>query len=190
MPTQLNRVSATVNGKNAYVYYISPTQINILTPPDPMTGPVQVVVTDNGTVGAAFTAQAQAVSPSFFVFNGGPYVAATHPSGAYIGPDTLYPGSTSPAKPGEVVAIYANGFGITSTPVVSGSKMQSGSLSPLPVIKIGGVAATVQFAGLVAVGQYQFNVVVPSTLADGDQSITAAYSGQTTQAGTLITIRN
>ena len=30
MPTQLDGVSATVNGKAAYVYYISPTQLNIL----------------------------------------------------------------------------------------------------------------------------------------------------------------
>jgi hypothetical protein len=46
----------------------SPTQVNILTPPDAMTGPVQVVATNNGTVGASFTAQAQSISPSFFVF--------------------------------------------------------------------------------------------------------------------------
>jgi uncharacterized protein (TIGR03437 family) len=63
-------------------------------------------------------------------------------------------------------------------------------LSPLPVITIGGVPATVQFAGLVAVGEYQFNVVVPASLANGDQSIVAAYGGRTTQDGTLITIHN
>jgi uncharacterized protein (TIGR03437 family) len=68
--------------------------------------------------------------------------------------------------------------------------MQSGSLSPLPLIKIGGITAPVQFAGLVAPGQYQFNLAVPSSLADGDQSITASYGGQTTQAGTLITIHH
>ncbi len=86
--------------------------------------------------------------------------------------------------------LYANGFGPTSTPVVSGSTTQTGTLSPLPVIKIGGIGAFVQFAGLVADGQYQFNVVVPSGLANGDQSITATYNGQTTQVGTLITIQN
>jgi uncharacterized protein (TIGR03437 family) len=88
------------------------------------------------------------------------------------------------------VGIYGNGFGPTSTPVVSGSESQSGSLSPLPVIKIGGTAAAVQFAGLVFPGQYQFNVAIPSNLADGDQSVTATYSGQTIQAGMLITIHH
>jgi uncharacterized protein (TIGR03437 family) len=88
------------------------------------------------------------------------------------------------------VVLYGNGFGATSTPVTSGSEAQSGSLTPLPVIKIGGITATVQFAGLVAPGQYQFNVVIPASLADGDQSIAATYNGQTTQAGTLITIQH
>ena len=190
MPTELDQVSATVNGKNAYVYYISPTQINVLTPPDAMNGAVQVVVTNNGAATGAFTAQAQPLSPSFFVFNGGPYAAATHVNGTFLGPASLYAGVTTPAQPGETVVLYGNGFGPTSTPVVSGSTAQTGSLSPLPVIKIGGIAATVQFAGLVAAGQYQFNVVVPSNLANGDQSITATYGGQTTQAGTLITVQN
>jgi uncharacterized protein (TIGR03437 family) len=50
------------------------------------------------------------------------------------------------------------------------------------VIKIGGITGitTVTFAGLVAPGEFQFNVVVPSTLADGDQPITATYGGSTT----------
>jgi uncharacterized protein (TIGR03437 family) len=190
MPTELDQVSATVNGKKAYVYYISPAQINILTPPDAMKGPVQVVVTNGGNPGTAFTAQAQSISPSFFVFNGGPYVAAEHAGGSLIGPATLYPGATTPAKPGETVVLYANGFGQTSAPVQSGLVTQSGTLSTLPVIKIGGVAATVQFAGLVGPGEFQFNVTIPASLANGDQSITATYGGVSTQSGTLITIHN
>jgi uncharacterized protein (TIGR03437 family) len=188
LPTALDKVSVTVNGKSAYVYYISPTQINILTPPDAMSAAVPVVVTNNGQVTASFTAQAATTSPSYFVFNGGPYVAATHLNGNLIGPSTLYPGSTTPAQPGETIVLYANGFGATSVPVVSGSTMQSGTLSPLPAIQIGGAKATVTFAGLVAPGEFQFNVVVPASLTDGDQSITASYGGSSAQAGTLITI--
>jgi uncharacterized protein (TIGR03437 family) len=192
MPKQLDGVGVTMNGESTYVYYISPTQVNVLTPPDLAAGPVQVKVTSGGSTAASFTAQAKSVSPSLFVFNGGPYVAAAHATGAipYIGPATLYPGLTTPAKPGETVVLFGNGFGSTSTPVVSGSTTQTGSLSPLPVITIGSISATVQFAGLVAVGQYQFNVVVPASLATGDQPIVASYNGQTTQAGTLITIHN
>src|SRR5262245_22066628 len=48
MPTQLGGVSVTVNGKAAFVSYISATQVNVLTPLDSTTGPVQIVVTSGG----------------------------------------------------------------------------------------------------------------------------------------------
>jgi len=189
MPTSLDGLSVTVNGAPAYVYYISPAQVNILTPPNAISGSVPVQVSNNGVVSANFMVQAQAESPSFFVFGGGPYIAATHVNGSYIGPAGLYPGYTTPAQPGETIVLYANGFGPTTTPVVSGSETQSGTLSPTPVITIGGVAATVAFAGLVAPGEFQFNVVVPPSLANGDQLTIAMYDGLTTQAGTLITVQ-
>jgi uncharacterized protein (TIGR03437 family) len=189
MPRQLDGVGVTVNGKSGYVYYISPTQVNILTPPDAMQGPVNIVLT-GGATSASFTAQAQPISPSFFVFNGGPYIAATHANGTQLGPVSLYPGSTTPAKPGETIVLYANGFGPTSTPVVGGSILQSGTLSPLPVVKIGGITATVQFAGLVSPGEFQFNVVVPGGTPDGDQPVVASYNGLTTQSSTLIAIQH
>jgi uncharacterized protein (TIGR03437 family) len=58
------------------------------------------------------------------------------------------------------------------------------------VIKIGGITAEVQFAGLVFPGQYQFNVVVPSTVGDGDQPLTVTYGGSSTPTGILITIQH
>jgi uncharacterized protein (TIGR03437 family) len=189
MPTSLDGLSVTVNGVSAYVYYISPTQVNILTPPNAISGSVPVQVSDNGVISANFMVPAQAESPSFFVFGGGPYIAATHVNGSYIGPTSLYPGYTTPAQPGETIVMYANGFGPTTTPVVSGSVSQSGMLSPTPVITIGGVAATVSFAGLVAPGEFQFNVIVPPSLANGDQPTIAMYNGLTTQLGTLITVQ-
>ncbi len=189
LPTSLDGLSVTVNGVPAYVYYISPTQVNILTPPNAISGSVPVQVSDNGVISANFMVQAQAESPSFFVFGGGPYIAATHVNGSYLGPTSLYPGLTTPAQPGETIVMYANGFGSTSIPVVSGSETQSGTLSPMPVITIGGAVATVTFAGLVTPGEFQFNVVVPPSLANGDQPTTAMYNGLTTQGGTLITVQ-
>ena len=187
MPTQLDGVSVTVNGKSAYVWYISPAQVNILTSPDPISGSVNVVVTNGGAASPPFPVQAQAISPSFFVFDG-THVAATHANGSFIGPTSLYPGLSTPAKPGETVVIYANGFGPASTPVVSGSPSQSGTLSPQPAVQIGGAAATVQFAGLVAPGEFQFNVIVPSGLPNGDNPIIATYNGASTQSNAVITV--
>lgn len=189
MPTSLDGVNVTMNGKSSYVSYVGPNQIDALTPPDLGPGPVQVVVNVATVTSPIFLSQAQSLSPSLFVFNGGPYAAATHADGTLLGPSGLYPGST-PAKPGETIVLFANGFGPVNPPVVKGSVSQSGILTPLPSITIGGVNAAVGFAGLVAPGEFQFNVTVPLGLGNGDQSIVATYSGQTSQSGTLITVHN
>lgn len=189
LPTQLDGVSVTVNGKSAYVYEISPSQLIVLTPPDAISGAVSVVVTNIGSASAPFNAQAASISPSLFVASGGQYVASTPSFAGVLGLLTLVPGFATPVRPGQVVSLFGNGFGPTSTPVVSGSLFQFGSLSPKPAIAIGGVAATVQSAGLVAPGVYQFNVVIPSGLADGDQPIVATIDGETTQPGTFLTIK-
>lgn len=188
MPTVLDGVSVTINGTAAYIYYISPTQVNVLTAPGTLPESVEAVLT-NGTPSAPLSVQAKAESPSFFIFNGGPYITATHLDGTLIGPTTLYPGYSTPAAPGETVILYANGFGATSVPVVAGAETQSGALIPLPVVAVGGVNATVLFAGLVAPGEFQFNIVLPSSLSSEDQPITATYNGLTTQTGTLITVQ-
>ena len=194
MPAQLDGVSVTVNGKSAYVYYISPSQINILTPPDalpaapPGTAP-QVVVTNNGATSAPYTVLTQPLSPSFFVFSDQKSVAAVHADGSLVGPAGLSaPGYTfTPAQPGEIISIYANGFGPTSVAVTPGSISQSGVLSP-PSIKIGGANTTVSFAGLVSPGLFQFNVVVPDRAPNGDLTINATYAGVSTQSGTLLSV--
>jgi uncharacterized protein (TIGR03437 family) len=180
LPTELDGISVTMNGERTYVYYIGLNQIDALTPPDLAPGPVQVVVTVATVSSPPFSSQVQALSPSLFVFNGGPYVAAAHADGSLIG-------SAAPAKPAETILLFANGFGPTN---VGGAVSQSGSLSLLPAITIGGVSAVVSFAGLVAPGEFQFNVVVPPSLGNGDQSIVAMYDGQSTQLGTLLTIHN
>ena len=190
LPAQLDGVSVTVNGHSAYVYYISPTQINILTPPDALPTDAQVVVSNNGAASASFTALAQSLSPSFFVLSDGLHVAAVHLDGTLVGPAaSSVPGYTfSPAKPGETISIYANGFGPTSIPVAAGSIIQGGTLSPLPAITVAGRSATVQFAGLVSPGLFQLNVIVPDSIPQGDQTIKATYGAAATQPGTLLTV--
>ncbi len=189
LPTILQGVSVTMNGKPAFVYYISPTQVNILSPLDSSQGSITVQLTNSVGTSAPVTVQLRPISPGFFQFAGG-YAAATHVNGTLLGPTTLYPGSTTPAKPGETIVLYANGFGQTTTPVVSGALSQSGTLVPLPMITIGGVPANVSFAGLVAVGEFQFNVEAPPNLPNGDAQLVATYNGSSTQANVLISIHN
>jgi hypothetical protein len=70
LPTSLDGVSVTIDGKPAFVYYISPTQINVQAPSDGATGAVSVVVTNNGSASAPATAQLQAAAPASFCFRG------------------------------------------------------------------------------------------------------------------------
>ena len=190
LPTQLDGVSVTVNGHNAFVYYISPTQINILTPPNKISGPVQVQVTV-GSVGSSLAVvKAQAQSPSLFDIvssTGVAYVYARHVDGSLVGPASLVPGQSTPAAPGETIAIAANGFGPTDTPIAPGDPSQSGLLpQPWPLVTIGGLPARVSFAGLAGAGIYQLNITVPTTLGPGDYEIVVSYNGATTQPGVLI----
>lgn len=189
LPRQLEGVSVTVNGKPAYVYYVSPGQVNALTPPDSVTGSVPVVVTVNGTASAGFNVEARAVAPALLTFSGTNYAAAAHADGSLIAPPSLYPGASSPATPGESVVLYGNGFGATSAAVIPGSPVQSGTLSPLPDVQVGGAAATIQFAGLISPGLFQFNVVVPAGAADGDLPLAINYGGTPIPSGVLLTVK-
>jgi len=188
LPIRLDTVTVTINGRSAFVEYISPTQINVLTPPDALNGAVQVLMSSGGVNSAPFTVNSQPLAPAFFAFSGTPYVAAEHANGAYLGPATLFSGIT-PAKPGETIALFGSGFGPTTPAVVSGSLSQNGMLATPPVILIGGIPANVTFAGLVLPGEFQFNVVVPSNVPDGDNTVTAVYAGLSTPDGLKLTVQ-
>ena len=190
MPTALDGVSLTVNGKPAFIYYISQTQVNALTPLDSTTGLVQVQLKTNIGTSQYVSVQMQAYAPGFYQFLPAQYVAAVHLDKSLIGPLTLYPGATTPAHPNETIVLFGNGFGQTAPAIVNGSEAQSGTLPVTPAIKIGGIAANVQFAGVVEPGLYQFNVVVPGNVPAGDNSIVATFNGVSTQAGALISISN
>jgi uncharacterized protein (TIGR03437 family) len=71
LPTSLDGVSVTINGKPAFVEYISPTQINVQAPSETAVGTVDVVVTNNGAPSVAGGhAQLQTVAPAFFAYPG------------------------------------------------------------------------------------------------------------------------
>jgi uncharacterized protein (TIGR03437 family) len=186
MPTELDGTSVTINGKSAYVYFISPSQVNVLTPFDASTGPVIVELTFKGAK-AKFAIPAKSITPGFFSFDG-IHPAAAHTDGTFIGPPTLYPGVTTPAKPGETIVLFGNGFGQTNPAITPGSLAPFGSLPTLPVIRIGGAQAQVQFAGIVAPGEYQFNVVVPASTPNGDNALVASYQGVATQPRLMLTV--
>ena len=197
LPTSLGGVTATVNNKPAAVYYVSPTQVNVLAPVDTAVGPVQVQVSTQYGSTAPMSINHQTYSLAFLIVDlPQTHVAAVHNSssslnGTLIAPPGEFPGLTTvPAQPGENVSIFATGFGEPATPITN-QLSGAGALPTTPSITIGGIPATVTFAGLVAPGEYQFNVMIPSNAPNGDLPLIATYQGNTTQSqATVITVHN
>lgn len=191
LPTSLDQVSVTIDGKPAYVYFISPTQINVLAPADTASGSVPVQVTYAGTKSNVLNATESSFSPALFAFSpqGGRYVAAVRLDGQYIGPTSLYPSLTIPAKAGDTLLLFGTGFGPTN-PVTDFGQTFTGApvTSNTVTATVGGVAATVGFAGLVAPGEYQFNIVVPS-VPSGDNLVVLKVNGLTSQANAYLTVQ-
>jgi uncharacterized protein (TIGR03118 family) len=189
LPTSLDGVSVTVDGKPAFVYYISPKQIDVLTPVDTATGPVAVVVTSNGLVSAATTATMNAYSPGFFLLKDNASVAAVHSSGALVGATTLYAGDSTPATPGETITIFGTGFGPTNPAIANGTIVAAPqAVVTTPTVTIGGVTATVVYAGLVSAGVYQLDVVVPASTAAGNATIVATVGSVSSQSTAIVTV--
>jgi uncharacterized protein (TIGR03118 family) len=191
LPTQLDGVGVTVNGEAAFISYISPMQINFLVPTDVATGQAQIKVTNSNFSSAVVTVPVQTVAPSFFLFNGTKYIAATHSDNvSLIGPPGLISGATfTAAHAGETIVLYANGFGATNPAAPLGMLLTTAlPLVATPTVTIGGVQATVVFPGMSAPGLYQLNVIVPSGLPAGDAVVVAQAGGASSQANAFISV--
>ena len=147
LPTVLNGVSVTVGGIAAPLFYVSPTQINMIIPFEATVTAIQVitpvVVTTAAGTSAAFNVTLSRNSPGIFAQNGAG-------SGAAIAFDASFkPVTTVSSAP---IVLYAAGTEPT-TPAASSS---SGGASSEPFNRIqdtvnvfvGEQKATVAFAGL------------------------------------------
>jgi uncharacterized protein (TIGR03118 family) len=189
LPQSLDGVSATIGGTPVYVSYVSPTQLNILLPTTITASSGQLQVVNNGSAGALAASQFFSLSPAFFQFGASGFVAATHADGTYVGPPGMFSSSTSSARPGEVISLWANGFGATNPPTPNGVLITAPLplLTP-PLVFIGGTAASVVFAGVSAPGLYQINVVVPQ-LDSGFLPLTAQI-GSVMVPATMISVQS
>lgn len=185
-PTSLNDVRVTVNGKPAFLSYVSPMQINVNLPDDTATGPIAVRVTNpQGNTGTVMINR-NSVSPTLqtvpeFNILGAQYVVAyTTNFKSFIGhPNSLTNVSFVTARPGDIVIIYALGLGPTSPATSAGVVTAQSAQLTLPFeVKIGGVRAGVLFAGAIqgSIGLYQLNIVIPSVPA-GDRKIELSVDG-------------
>ena len=194
LPTSVDGVSVDVGGKPAYVFFISPTQINALAP-DAGTGSVAVTVSTPSGTSAVANATSQQMGPAFFLWPGGQPVATRNSDASFaVKPGTFPAATTVAAKPGDVLILWGTGFGPTSPAVTSGIQVPSDKLyntaNPVTVTinntpaQVFGAALAPGFAGL-----YQVAIQVPASLADGDWPIKASIGSFQSPDGIVLSVK-
>jgi uncharacterized protein (TIGR03437 family) len=195
LPTELNGVQVSVASQLAYIAYAGPTQVNFLLPSTAPTGLQNVDITTPAG-GIQTTIQVNAVAPGLFGYtlNGKNY-----PSALIAGTTTLVAATgalgggyvSRPAVAGDYVELYGAGMGPTNPAAPDGvvftQAYPAASLSAFTV-KIGGVAVNVIFAGLTGPGLYQLDILIPSGIPAGDQTLVLTVSGIAAQTNMVITM--
>ena len=175
LPLSLAGVSATVNGVSAPLYYVSPGQINVQVPYETGSGLAVLGVNNDGQV-ASFPFPVAPAAPGLFTAADG----------------SLTPSAT--ARQGQTATAYITGDGDTTTFLITGASPPSGTTTAklprpkLPVtVTVGGLAATVSFAGVPIglVGISQVNFTVPAAAPLGVQPVVVSVGGVKTQTGRL-----
>jgi uncharacterized protein (TIGR03437 family) len=164
MPTTLVNVEVYFEGWPAYLYYVSPTQINFLVPNVLLPGPFQFWVARQGVHGPIVTVNLALAAPAMFQTAAGA-VIATHLDGSLVE-------SKAPASAGEIVMLWATGLGGTSPGVADGAlPTDAQALTHMNQfsILINGAPinpALILYAGVAPgyAGLYQINVKMPDPL--------------------------
>lgn len=165
LPTVLgdDETQVFIAGNAANLYYVSPTQINFLVPPNLLALPVSVYVAVDSLRGPLINLTLGPAAPGLFQLDATNAVA-TLPNGNVLTP-------CAPAQPGDTVVLWATGLGQTDPQVVYGELptaaaplTSGGNLSilldgtPVPNESIAYAGIAPGFAGL-----YQINFKLPTS---------------------------
>jgi|GEM_PF-3232322 len=191
LPTSLDGVQVSINGKAALICYISPTQANVLVPDDDTLGVVAVEIVYNGLRARAFV-ELRAFGPGFFAYwqGGGKYAIAQDTEWNWLAKvGLLGTQGTRGARPGEIIILWGAGFGPANprqpaATVVSEPKPLANTVR----VTIGGVEAPSYWIGQTGPGLCQIMVTVPD-VPDGDQPLSAEVAGVSSSGASLITIQ-
>jgi uncharacterized protein (TIGR03437 family) len=186
-PTSLSGTTVTIGGLNAFIDYISPSQVNAQVPQNVLSGAQQVVVTTAAGANTAYTITVKATEPGLlappsFVINGKQNIVALFADGVtYVLPPGAIPGVASQrVTPGQTITIYGIGFGPVSPSIPAGQIVQqTNTLADSIQVSFGGSPAVLAYSGLAPgfVGLYQFNVVVPNVAASDTVPVTFTLNG-------------
>ena len=117
-------VSVTIGGKAAYINYISAVQINLLAP-DVAFGTLPVTVMTAGGTSATFNVTSNQYGPAFFEWPNAQPVATRQDFSWAVKNGTFSGTTTVPAKPGDVIILWGNGFGPTNPVAPVGAAVPS-----------------------------------------------------------------
>jgi uncharacterized protein (TIGR03437 family) len=201
-PTVLDGISVTIDGKPAYVWYLSPGQINVQAPEDSNAGNVPIIVTNCKPPSSPFMFTKRALAPGLlapasFNIGGRQYMVATFNSdGAYVLNTSAGASlglNSRPAKATDVIIAYGVGFGDVTPQTLPGTiDTQATSVNNTVTFSFGSTPAAVPYSGLAPnfVGLYEFYITVPSGLANGDNQINVTQNGTPVPQTLYLTIQN
>lgn len=137
---------------------------------------VNMVVSNNGSDSVSTPVNIAPFSPGIFGFNsasGTFAIAYTYQDGQFAWPTSSVAGlTTHPAARGSLIIVYATGLGAVTPTIADGDapNLVLTSVNTQPVVTIGGITATVAFAGLQPQfpGVYQLNITVPQNAPTGN----------------------
>jgi uncharacterized protein (TIGR03437 family) len=197
--TGLVGTSVTVGGIPAYVYYISPGQVDAQVPSGVPSGLQPVVVTTAGGSSVAYFVQVNAVEPgmlapvSFLIKGAQNIVALFSNTTIYVLPLNVAGIQTARAKPGDSLTLYGIGFGPVTPVIPAGQTVQAlNQIQSTLKVTFAGTPAVVTYQGLAPgyVGLYQFNVTVPAIAASDTVPIVVSLNGTNLPQNLVIAISN
>jgi len=190
LPTVLGTtgVRVLINNIPANIFYVSPTQVNLLVPTSLIPGPVMLQLVVDSLAGPAIPVLLQSAAPSLFQSDA-TTVLAVHLNGTTIT-------AASPAQPGEVVVLFASGLGPTNPAAIPNQiPQQAASVTPMSsfTMAINGVAVNPQqilYAGVVPTfaGLFQINVELPANIPANPQ-IQIGYAGIMSPTGRVLPVQ-
>ncbi len=187
LPNTLGGTSVTIGGTRAPLFFVSAGQINAQVPWSTPAGSQPVVVTSNGTVGAAMNVTVQTASPGIFAQTSDGRGPGAIQNFVSQGSTPLNNAATSIA-PGGLVIIYATGLGAVTSPPADGAAGSGQTTQNAVTVRIANQTVSPEFAGLAPgfVGLNQVNVRLPANLAVGCHiSIQLLVAGQASNTVTL-----
>jgi uncharacterized protein (TIGR03437 family) len=176
VPDTLGGVSVSVAGLPCPIYYVNPTQINLLLPWKTPVGSYPLIVNANGQTVGPTNINIIAEAPAIFQYGANRAVAQN------ANDDFSLNSPSTPAAVGSTLVAYVTGIGLVSnTPLDGGYSPGAPGLAQAVYISsatIGGVNASVTFLGLTPgqVGLAQANITIPN-LPSGDYPLILNVSG-------------